>query len=87
MVCWALYVATCYQLNGKKEVNVLWYFLKNFYRNFISKSTGLPHQHMLVWLDIEISPRNIDSIICAELPDPDKDPELFKLVKAWMLHG
>ena len=48
---------------------------------------GLPHQHMLIWLDEDIHPRNIDNVISAEFPDPDVDPELFALVKRWMLHG
>ena len=43
--------------------------------------------HMLVWLEDQITPRNIDGIISAELPDPENDPELFRLVTEWMLHG
>ena len=48
---------------------------------------GLPHQHMLVWLADDIHPRTIDKVISAEFPDPETDPDLFSLVKKWMLHG
>ena len=48
---------------------------------------GLPHQHMLVWLEEEIHPSNLDRIISAEIPDPEKDPKLHKLIQCWMLHG
>ena len=48
---------------------------------------GLPHQHMLVWLEEDIHPRIMDQVISAEIPDPEKDPELYKVVTTWMLHG
>ena len=48
---------------------------------------GLPHQHMLVWLEEELHPSNLDKIISAEIPDRDVDPQLFKEVTTWMLHG
>ena len=32
-------------------------------------------------------PEDIDNIICAELPDPKADPELFDIVKTQMVHG
>ena len=33
------------------------------------------------------SPRDIDLVVSAELPDPESDPELFELVKKHMIHG
>jgi len=51
---------------------------------------GLPHAHILLILDQESKFRTveeIDRVVCAELPDPDIDPELFHIVKANMLHG
>ena len=60
------------------------FFLAKVILNFIS---GLPHMHMLIWLEEHIHPRNMDEVICAEIPDRDEDPELYNLVKDWMLHG
>lgn len=48
---------------------------------------GLPHCHMLLWLEIKIQPDEIDSIIVAELPDKDDDPVLFDIVTKNMVHG
>ncbi|XP_060868885.1 uncharacterized protein LOC132943798 [Metopolophium dirhodum] len=48
---------------------------------------GLPHVHLLVWLVDKIRPNDVDSIISAELPNPDIDPELFEIVKKHMVHG
>lgn len=51
---------------------------------------GLPHCHMFIILRDEDKPRNcddIDKLICAEIPDPDVDPELHSLVKQCMIHG
>ena len=48
---------------------------------------GLPHAHILVWLENRIRPEQIDSIISAELPDPEADPRLFEIVLKNMVHG
>ncbi|XP_057444537.1 uncharacterized protein LOC130736765 [Lotus japonicus] len=51
---------------------------------------GLPHAHILLWLSMENklrSPAMIDSVICAELPDPTQYPELFECVSNYMVHG
>ena len=48
---------------------------------------GLPHVHILLWLSNAIHPRDIDSVICAELPDSRSDPLLFNVVKSHMIHG
>ena len=41
---------------------------------------GLPHAHILIWLKEKIRSNDIDKIISAELPNPETDPLLFKLV-------
>jgi hypothetical protein len=38
---------------------------------------GLPHIHNLVWLKDKIKPDQIDSVISAEIPNPNVDPTLF----------
>ena len=40
---------------------------------------GLPHAHILLWIKNKIHPNQIDSIISAELPDPQTDPELLQV--------
>ncbi|XP_054719193.1 uncharacterized protein LOC129228538 [Uloborus diversus] len=48
---------------------------------------GLPHTHILVWLEDKIRPEEIDQIISAEIPNPLADPELFEIVTNHMIHG
>jgi len=48
---------------------------------------GLPHAHILLWLREKIPPSNIDSYICAEIPDPHQDPQLYEIVTSHMVHG
>ena len=51
---------------------------------------GLPHAHICVFFDKESkipNPQDIDRLISAEIPDEEKDPELYKLVSEQMIHG
>jgi hypothetical protein len=51
---------------------------------------GLPHAHILLWLDNRDkldSPDKIDSVICAELPDKALFPKLYSTVTNFMIHG
>jgi hypothetical protein len=51
---------------------------------------GLPNTHILLWLDHRDkldSPKSIDSVICAELPDEQLFPKIFSCVTRFMLHG
>jgi len=51
---------------------------------------GLPHAHILIFLHPSSKypkPEDIDKIICAEIPDPNKHNELYNLVKSHMIHG
>ncbi|CAF1775713.1 unnamed protein product [Brassica napus] len=50
---------------------------------------GLPHAHILLWLDGDFrnpTASDIDKIISAELPDKEKDPEAYGLVEQHMMH-
>ncbi|XP_017239700.1 uncharacterized protein LOC108212487 [Daucus carota subsp. sativus] len=51
---------------------------------------GLPHVHMLVWLDgpsKKFLKENVDKFVSAEIPDPDIDPLGYAAVKGYMMHG
>jgi len=51
---------------------------------------GLPHVHILLWLDGESklkNPIDIYKVISAELPNMDLYPKLEKVVSSYMIHG
>ena len=51
---------------------------------------GLPHAHLIVWLDRSqrlLTPEQVDRHISSELPDREREPLLFDLVKTHMIHG
>ncbi|XP_050056156.1 uncharacterized protein LOC126549818 [Aphis gossypii] len=48
---------------------------------------GLPHFHILLWLQNRISSNIIDNVISAEIPDPERDHLLYDIVKSNMIHG
>nr|XP_045087172.1 uncharacterized protein LOC109751715 [Aegilops tauschii subsp. strangulata] len=51
---------------------------------------GLPHAHFLLIMDSAyklVVPEQYDRLICAELPDKQKYPELHALVVKHMMHG
>ncbi|CAF1513734.1 unnamed protein product [Rotaria magnacalcarata] len=50
------------------------------------KKRGLPHAHILIWLRNKIKADQIDSVISAELPDPERDPQLFEIIIKTMIH-
>ncbi|XP_072088116.1 uncharacterized protein [Arachis hypogaea] len=51
---------------------------------------GLPHAHILIFLDSLskfLDPKDIDKVICVEIPNQFEHPELYKAVKKFMFHG
>ena len=51
---------------------------------------GLPHMHLLIFLSEEHKIRDaamVDSIVCAQLPDPVTQPLLHATITGSMLHG
>jgi hypothetical protein len=54
------------------------------------QKTGLPHAHTAWWLEDQDKIRTaaeLDMYICAEIPDPIEEPELYELVTKYQLHG
>ncbi|GFR12144.1 ATP-dependent DNA helicase [Trichonephila clavata] len=48
---------------------------------------GLPHAHILVWLQETLHVHKVDDFISAEIPNPEEDPELFNCITTQMVHG
>ncbi|GKB11257.1 hypothetical protein Tco_0845180 [Tanacetum coccineum] len=51
---------------------------------------GLPHCHILLWLEPEdkiTTTAQIDQYISAEIPNKNEDPELYQIVTDHMMHG
>lgn len=51
---------------------------------------GLPHVHMLIWLDSKSKKNlqaNVDKYVWAEIPDRDVDPAGYAAMKAFIMHG
>ena len=48
---------------------------------------GLQHAHSLIWLKNPIRLDDIDNFVSAEIPDKERDPELYNVVMKNMIHG
>ena len=48
---------------------------------------GLPHSHILVWLEEKLHPADVDPIISAEILNPKEDSVLYNIIKKHMIHG
>ncbi|XP_010495644.1 PREDICTED: uncharacterized protein LOC104772765 [Camelina sativa] len=51
---------------------------------------GLPHAHIIIWMDPKCkfpTADEIDKLICAEIPDKEKDPEFYNIISECMIHG
>jgi len=84
--------ARVYELKLKKLKEVIrkskiFGIVKGWVNTIEFQKRGLPHAHILVWLPDKIHPTEIDDIISAEIPNPDLDPELFRIVTKHMIHG
>ncbi|GFR18634.1 helitron_like_N domain-containing protein [Trichonephila clavata] len=48
---------------------------------------GLPHAHILVWLQETLNVHKVDDFISAEIPNPEEDTERFNCITTQMVHG
>ena len=51
---------------------------------------GLPHAHIVLIMDDgykPLTPEMVDNIVCAEIPDRDLNPELYKVITSNNIHG
>jgi hypothetical protein len=49
---------------------------------------GLPHAHILLWLKDKVNDCDlVDKIVCAEIPDLERQPQLYAAVAKHMMHG
>lgn len=55
-----------------------------------SQKRGLPHMHLLLFLNPEDKIRNaadVDSVVSAQIPDPVTQPVLYEVITKNMVHG
>ncbi|UYV74027.1 hypothetical protein LAZ67_11001874 [Cordylochernes scorpioides] len=79
-----------YLMAGRNSSNVIVQFGQLFHQFLVdmyAKKRELPHAHILVWLANKFRPTQIDTVICAEFPDPIQDPLLYNIVVKNMIHG
>ncbi|XP_076035731.1 uncharacterized protein LOC143021850 [Oratosquilla oratoria] len=48
---------------------------------------GLPHVHILLWMEHRVDAELVGRIISAEIPDKEKEPRLFETVITCMIYG
>jgi hypothetical protein len=63
---------------------------KGLVRTIEYQKRGLPHLHLLLFLDSDEAfdtPERIDEVICAEIPSKTKDLELYEVITKNMIHG
>ena len=51
---------------------------------------GLPHAHLVFWLNNNSkidTVAKMNAVVCAEIPDKNKNPRLYEIVKERMIHG
>ncbi|XP_076043607.1 uncharacterized protein LOC143026723 [Oratosquilla oratoria] len=50
--------------------------VKSFLYSTEWQKRGLPHVHILLWMEYRVTAEFVDEIICAEIPDKEKEPRL-----------
>ncbi|GJU75431.1 DNA helicase [Tanacetum coccineum] len=74
------------ELTAADRADVVTFWL-NLYTIEFQKRV-LPHCHTLLWVKHKIQhAKEVDQYISAELPDPETDPEGYRVVSEMMVHG
>jgi Helitron helicase-like domain at N-terminus len=63
---------------------------KGLVRTIEFQKCGLPHCHILLFLDQDSkfnTPEKIDKVVCTKLPGPDQEPKLYAIIAKFMMHG
>jgi hypothetical protein len=87
-------VARVFRLKIEQAVHELKKGVMGEYRGLVRtieyQKRGLPHCHLLLWVKDSHhfnDPEYLDRFISAELPDPEAEPELYRVVSRHMVHG
>ncbi|XP_076031041.1 uncharacterized protein LOC143019228 [Oratosquilla oratoria] len=48
---------------------------------------GLPHAHILLWMEQRVPPETVAQLISAEIPDKDEEPRIYDVVTKCLIHG
>ncbi|XP_074336915.1 uncharacterized protein LOC141674090 [Apium graveolens] len=77
---------------GGSTYAILSFVSLKFLSSYVIKlqKRGLAHTHILIWLHPDDRPKTtdqIDSMVSAEIPDPDIDPLRYNIVSNYMIHG
>ncbi len=63
-----------------------WGNILHFFEHVEFQNRGFAHTHGCLWTTKSISDMINDNVIRADLPDPEKEPELYTLVRAHQIH-
>ncbi|XP_076059364.1 uncharacterized protein LOC143035974 [Oratosquilla oratoria] len=61
--------------------------VKAFLYSIEWQKRGLPHVHILLWMEERVNAELVGSVISAEIPDKEKEPRLHDIVTKCMIHG
>jgi hypothetical protein len=70
----------------KKPENSNWGHLIHFFERVEFQNRGAPHTHTILWVEKSITEMIEENLIRSDIPDPDLEPELYRLVISHQIH-